>query len=83
MGDKLLNIFKSVKSRETTRESTQFVSPIFIVKKPDDMERLILNLKELNEFAKYSHFKMDGIRTIINMITGNQFMVSIDLQDAY
>ena len=26
---------------------------------------------------------MDGIRTIINMVTGNQFMVSIDLQDAY
>ena len=53
------------------------------LQKPDDVERLILNLKELNEFAKYSHFKMDGIRTIINMVTGNQFMVSIDLQDAY
>ena len=38
MGDKLLNIFKSGKSRETTHESTQFVSPIFIVKKPDNVE---------------------------------------------
>ena len=39
--------------RETTHESTEFVSPIFIVKKPDGGTRLILNLKELNEFVKY------------------------------
>ena len=54
--------------RETTHESTEFVSPIFIVKKPDGRTRLILNLKELNDFIKYEHFKMDGINTIINMV---------------
>ena len=31
---------------------------------PDGGTRLILNLKELNEFVKYEHFKMDGIKTI-------------------
>ena len=69
--------------RETTHESTEFVSPIFIVKKPDGGTRLILNLKELNEFVKYEHFKMDGIKTIINMVTRNCFMVTMDLKDAY
>ena len=69
--------------RETTHESTEFVSPIFIVKKPDGGTRLILNLKELNEFVKYEHFKMDGIKTIINMVTRNCFMATIDLKDAY
>ena len=43
--------------RETTHETTELVSPIFIVKKPDGGTRLILNLKELNEFVKYEHFK--------------------------
>ena len=38
--------------RETTHESTEFVSLIFIVKNPDGGTRLILNLKELNEFVK-------------------------------
>ena len=66
--------------RETTHESTEFVSPIFIVKKPDGGTRLILNLKELNEFVKYEHFKMDGIKTIINMVI---IMTTIDLKDAY
>ena len=69
--------------RETSHESTEFVSPIFIVTKPDGGSRLILNLKVLNEFVKYEHFKMDGINTIINMITRNCFMATIDLKDAY
>ena len=69
--------------RETTHESTEFVSEIFIVKKSDGGVRLILNLKELNEFVVYEHFKMDGIKTIINMVTRNCFMVTTDLKDAY
>ena len=69
--------------RETTHESTEFVSPIFIVKKPDGGTRLILNLKELNEFVKYEHFKMDDIKIIINMVIRNCFMATIDLKVAY
>ena len=51
--------------KETTYESTEFDFPIFIVKAPDGGTILILNLKELNEFVKYEHFKMDGIKSII------------------
>ena len=69
--------------RETTSGSVEFVSPIFIVKKPDGGTRLILSLKELNEFVKYKHFKMDSIKTIMNMVTRNCFMAIIDLKDAY
>ena len=50
--------------RKTIHETTESVSPIFIVKKTDGGTRLILNLEELNEFVKYEHFKMDGIKTI-------------------
>ena len=75
-------LHKQIK-RETTHESTEFVYPIFIVKKADGATRLILNLKELNEFVKYERFKMDGIKTIINMVTRNCFMATIDLKDAY
>ena len=49
---------------ETTRETTELFSPIFMVNKPDGRTRLTLNLKELNEFAKYKHFKMEGIKTV-------------------
>ena len=69
--------------RKTTHEATEFVSPIFIVKNPNGGSRLILNLKELNEFVKYEHFKMDVIKTIINMVTRKCFMTTTDLKDAY
>ena len=42
-----------------------------------------MNLKELTEFVKYEYFKMNGIKTIINMVTRNGFMATIDLKDAY
>ena len=43
----------------------------FMVKTPDGGKRLILNLKELNEFVRYEHFKRNGIKTIINMVPRN------------
>ena len=49
----------------------------------DGGTRLILNLKDLNDFVKYEHFKMDSIKTIIKMVTRNYFMPTLDLNDAY
>ena len=69
--------------RETTYKTTGFVSPIFMVNKPDGGTRLILTLKELNEFVKYEHFKVDGIKTIINIVTRNCFMARKDFKNAY
>ena len=43
--------------RETTHESTKFVSPVLMMKKPDDGTRLIFNLKELNQFYGYNRFE--------------------------
>ena len=69
--------------REITHESTEFLSPIFTVKKAGGGTWLISNLKELNKFVKYGHFKMDGIKIITNMVTRNCFMAAIDISDAY
>ena len=56
---------------------------LFLVQIPDSGTRLILNLKELNEFLKYEHFEMGGIKTVIKMVIRNCFMAAIDLKDAY
>ena len=79
------NISSSIRGKFKTsnHESTEFVSPTFMVKKPDGGTRLVLNLKELNQFVKYEHCKMDIIKTIINMVTRNCFMATRDLKDAY
>lgn len=64
-------------------EREEFVSPIFPVGKPNDKIRIILNLKELNRYVEYLHFKMDNIATILRCVTKNCYMTSIDLKQAY
>ena len=69
--------------KRCAHENGQFISPIFCVPKKDGKIRLILNLKQLNSFVAYHHFKMETIQSILAMITLNCWMASIDLNDAY
>ena len=45
-------------------ETSKYISPIFIRKKPDGSCRLILNLKNINEDMSYVHFKMETLSFI-------------------
>jgi hypothetical protein len=64
-------------------EQGEFLSTIFVKPKKNGTYRLILNLKELNKFVTYHHFKMDSVHTALHMMKKNCFMASIDLRDAY
>ena len=68
--------------RDTTYKFTEFVSPTFIIKNLDGRIQLILNLKEMNQFVKYEHFKIDGIK-IDGMVTSNCFMATVNIKAAY
>ena len=62
----------------------QFISPIFDVPKKDTKNRrVILNLKDLNNYIVKTKFKLEGYSTIIRLIRQGDFLVSIDLTDAY
>lgn len=69
-----------VKSKE---EVDQFISNIFTVKKSNGTNRLVINLKPLNEFVDCPHFKMEDHRTVCNLMSRDCYMASIDLKDAY
>ena len=45
-----------------------FLSTIFVRPKKDGSYRMIFNLKPLNEFVLYHHFKMDTIETALNLM---------------
>ena len=66
-----------------SHEPGEIISPIFVRQKKDGQFRLILNLKEFNKSVTYTHFKMDTLQTITNLMTKNCFMASVDLKDAY
>lgn len=46
---------------ESHHESTEFISPVFLREKKKGTFRTIVNLKELNRYNVYHHFKMDNI----------------------
>lgn len=46
-------------------------------------QRPVINLRELNSHLNYTHFKMEGIHSVRNMIQQGDYMIKIDLTDAY
>ena len=67
----------------TQHEPGEFISPVFIRRKKDGANRMILNLKDLNQHVQYYHFKMETLIDAIRLMTPNCFMGSVDLKDAY
>lgn len=61
----------------------QFLSSIFVRPKKSGEYRVILNLKKLNEYVVYHHFKMDTFESAVNLIKKNCFMASVDIRHAY
>jgi Reverse transcriptase (RNA-dependent DNA polymerase) len=71
------------------RPTDGFVSNLFAVKKKKEAEgdpqlwRPIINLRRLNSFVCYEHFKMEGLDLVKFVIRRGDWMVKIDLKDAY
>ena len=60
-----------------------FLSNIFPTIKRDGTARVILNLKELNDYVDHVHFKMDTLKDVIPLIHQNCHFMSIDFTNAY
>ena len=63
--------------------SDQFVSQIFLVPKMDGSQCPVVNLKPLIHWIAKYKFNMESARTMKDPIRKNDWMVSIDLKDAY
>ena len=60
-----------------------FISNIFLVPKKTGDLRPVINLKPLNQFVQRIHFKMENIQMAMNFVSLGDYMVSLDLKDAY
>ncbi len=66
-----------------TPELDGFMNNSFMRPKKDGGWRTILNLKRFNTYIDKIHFKMETLQNILDAITPNCFMASLDLQDAF
>ena len=53
---------------EATHGANEYISTIFTRPKKDGSHRLILNLKNLNQFVTYQHFKMESLQSAVQLI---------------
>ena len=51
--------------------------------KKDGGQRPVINLKNLNSFINAPHFKMEGIHTLKSLLRKGDWLVKVDLKDAY
>ena len=63
--------------------SPRFLSKMFVVPKKRGDWRPVINLRPLNAFLSYEHFKMEGIRLLRNLLHQGDLMAKVDLKGAY
>ena len=61
----------------------QFVSTLFMRPKKDGGWRPIINLKWVNQYLQYLHFKLEGMPDVIDQINKDDFQYKVDLSSAY
>lgn len=81
--DQINKLLKKGAMSKCNHSKGEFISPIFLTPKPDGSSRLILNLKDLNEFISPPHFKLEDVRTAKILMSNNCYFATIDLKDAF
>ena len=65
------------------QERGSFYSTLFTVPKKGGGRRPIINLKPLNKGIPHFHFKMEGVQSLKDIVLRGDFMIKLDLKDAY
>ena len=63
--------------RRASFEPRQFISDLFIIPKKCGDLRPVINLKPLNESVHYHHFKMEGLNTLLDLLSGSEFFTTM------
>ena len=68
---------------EQAPQSPGFYSRLFVVQKDSGAWRPIIDLSTLNTFIMSQHFHMETPQSVLRSICQGDWMISLDLQDAY
>lgn len=83
VSDEITKLLKLKVIKLTQREDNQILSNFFLRNKKNGEARVVLNLKELNNYIPYRHFKMENFEQAITLVSDGDFMVSVDLRHTY
>ena len=85
MDTAIQTLLKKAAIKAVQPAANQFISSLFLVEKVQSKGeyRPIINLKPLNRFVEEWSFKMEGLPVVCSLIQPNDFMMKLDLKDAY
>ena len=77
------NLLKKGFVEQVCSQKDQFLSNIFIVKRKDESNRPVMNLKELNQYITFLHFKIESSQPLKTLLQKNECMRKLDNKDTY
>ena len=83
MEHEIQELLKKDAIKQTSHSQNQFMNNIFLEEKKNGPYRPVINLKQLNQFLLYHHFKMKGLIQVTDVLTEKDFLVKLDLVDTY
>lgn len=81
--DQVINSMAVENILEGAPDTPSFISTLFLTPKSDGSMRPIFNLKRLNQFVKITKFRLISVHRIPDFIQPNDWMVKVDLTQAY
>ena len=61
----------------------KFLSNLFLIEKKDTGNRPVINLKNVNKFIPYKHFKMEGLHCMKFLLEEDDLLGKADLREKY
>lgn len=74
---------KGAIARIASDKTDGFISNLFVIPKKSGGWHPIINSRHLNSFVQYRHFKMEGLDYVEYLLQRGNWMIKLDLQDAY
>ena len=83
MDTEVMEMIQKGEITQVQESQDQILSSIFLVPKKDMGYRPVINLKRLNSYIPYNHFKMESLALLKDLLQNKDYMVKLDLKDAY
>ena len=77
------NMLKKGAICQTSHLKEEFLSNVFLVEKKGRGNHPAINLKHLNQFIPYQHFKMEGLFCLREMLQKDGFMCKLDIKHIF
>ena len=83
MGRAIANLLAKGAVKAVQPQDDQFTLTLFLVQKDNGEFRPVINLRALNRFLGKESFKMEGLQVVRSSLQKGDFMMKLDVKDAY